>query len=517
MMEQFQGRAEHPGADRVAAALRDTCEGAQLIILANREPYVHERDGFGRMNVKHSSSGVVNAVEPLLSACGGVWVAHGSGTGDRDTALERDGLNVPPENPRYRLRRVWLSEEEQQGYYYGFANEALWPLCHRAHVAPTFRLNDLQTSWAVNARFADAVCEEATGESPVVLVQDYHFALAPLIIRERLPQSIIVTFWHVPWPDWQTFEICPWRQQILDSLLRSSIVGFQTAADCRNFIDTVEHTFEMRFDRQDRSLIIGGRRVLVRAYPASVGWTVEPSSGSERAEAPRREVFDLLGLAPGVRLGVGVDRLDYTKGIEEKFLAIERLLETYPEFVGRFVFVQLAEPSRGRLPAYADLRLRVRATAERINRRFGGVDYCPLILLEGQHSPSEISRFMRAADLCYVGSLHDGMNLVSKEFVRERDDQHGVLVLSEFAGAARQLEDAIIVNPYDIDGTAAALAAALAMTAGEQLARMGRMRRVVAHHDAHRWAADMLTDAVRLRTQRTKSPVSAESSFATAV
>jgi trehalose 6-phosphate synthase len=484
--------------DYAFESLRALCDETQLIVLANREPYAHDRDRSGRLTVTHSSSGVVNAVEPLVAACGGVWVAHGSGSADREAAQHRSGLNVPQDAPRYRLRRVWLTEEEEQGYYYGFANEALWPLCHRAHVRPTFRPNDLQTAWAVNARFADAVCEEATTASPVILVQDYHFALAPAIIRERLPESTIVTFWHVPWPDWQTFQVCPWRHAILDGLLRSSILGFQTAIDCRNFIDSVEHAFEARFDREDRSLTCGGRRVLVRAYPASVEWTA-PAADADPAGAAPVGVRDLLGLDNSIRIGVGVDRLDYTKGIEEKFLAIEHLLETYPEYAGQFVFVQLAEPSRGRLLAYSDLRLRVRAAAERINKRFGTPDYCPIILLEGHHSPSEVVRFMRAADVCYVGSLHDGMNLVSKEFVRARHDERGVLVLSEFAGAARELTDATIVNPYDVEGAARALADALTMSPGEQAVRMRRMRSVLRSRDAHGWGREILTDVARMR------------------
>jgi trehalose 6-phosphate synthase len=480
--------------------MNDARERSELIVLANREPYQHDRDQSGRLVVRHSSSGVVNAVEPLLGARGGVWVAHGSGSADREMAGDRDGLRVPPERPFYRLRRVWLTDEEQQGYYYGFANEGLWPLCHRAHVRPIFRSNDLHAAWAVNARFADAVAEEARTESPIVFVQDYHFALAPGILRERLPQSTIVTFWHVPWPHWQTFEICPWRHQILESLLRSSILGFQTAMDCRNFIDCVEHTLEARFDREDRSLICGGRRVLVRAYPASVAWDGPPPR-SDAGEDAGGSVRELLGLPDTVKVGLGVDRLDYTKGIEEKLLAVERLLETYSEFVGRFVFVQLAEPSRGCLPAYAALKIRIRAAVERINRRFATPDYCPIILLEDHHSPREIERFMDAADLCYVGSLHDGMNLVSKEFVRSRADEQGVLVLSEFAGSARELPDALLVNPYDLEGSAKALAAALTMGREEQALRMRRMRRAVQGYDAHRWACDILGDAAELRSQ----------------
>jgi trehalose 6-phosphate synthase len=425
-------------------------------------------------------------------------VAHCTLREERDA--ERPGCRLPESASRYRIRRVALTDDELEGYYAGFANEALWPLCHRAHVRPIFRSNDLQTAWAVNARFAAAVAEEAASDAPLVLVQDYHFALAPLIIRERLPQSTIVTFWHVPWPDWQTFEICPWRHQILEALLRSNVIGFQTTTDCRNFIDAVEHAFEARFDRHNRSLIYGGRRIYVRAYPASVRWMPEPTPASPASR--RQDVAGLLGLEDDVKMAVAVDRLDYTKGLEEKFLAVERLLELYPEFAGRFVLVQLAEPSRGNLAVYRDLRSRVRAAAERINRRFGGVDYCPIILLEGHHTPAEVARFMRAADLCYVGSLHDGMNLVSKEFVSVRDDERGVLVLSEFAGSARQLPDAVLVNPYDIDGAASALAAALSMPPEEQASRMRRMRRAVYDYDAYRWGAEILSDAMRLRAPR---------------
>jgi trehalose 6-phosphate synthase len=510
MLEQFAppGRTGQQGT---LDWLKEISEGTQLIVLANREPFTHERDATGRIVVARSSSGVVNAVEPLVASCGGVWVAHGSGSADRETVTERDGLNVPAEAPRYRLRRVWLREDEEQGYYYGFANEALWPLCHRAHVRPTFRSNDLETYWRVNGRFADAVCEEATTDSPIILVQDYHFALAPLIIRDRLPLSTIVTFWHVPWPHWQSFEICPWRHQIIEGLLGSSIVGFQTEDDCRNFVETVEHTLEARIDRDGRALTRGGRRVLVRSYPASVPWTdpVDPTDaacavGAQRVEETRAAICQQLGLDPRTRLGVGVDRLDYTKGLEEKFLAIERLLECYPEFVERFVFVQLAEPSRVRLPAYVELRARVLAAAERVNSRFGNVDYCPIVLLEAHHAAPDVLRFLRAADVCFVGSLHDGMNLVSKEFVRARDDERGVLVLSAFTGAARELNEALQINPYDADGTAAALAAALMMSEEEQQGRMRRLRATVGGLDAHRWGALLLSDAARLGRQRTE-------------
>ncbi len=478
----------------------------QLIVLSNREPVSHEGTNSGRPAAIHSSSGVVNAVEPIVSGYGGTWVAHGSGSADRETATDRDGLCIEAPAGPYRLRRVWLTTEEQQEYYRGFANEALWPLCHRTYVRPIFRTADLETYWTVNGRFADAVCEEAVSESPIILVQDYHFAFAPLLIRERLPHSTVVTFWHIPWPHWQTFEICPWREQILEGLLGSSIVGFQTEGDRLNFIDSVERTLEARIDRGAQTIMRGGRQTAVRVYPASVSWADVRRPGLPEA---RRSVCRQLGLRPGTMLGVGVDRLDYTKGIEEKFLAVEQLLDGWPEFNGRFVFVQLAEPSRTGIPAYADLRRRVRDRAERVNGRFGRPDYHPIVILEGHHPPEEIDRFLRAADVCFVGSLHDGMNLVSKEFVRARDDERGVLVLSTFAGAARELVDALLVNPYDLGESARALATALAMGADEQRARMRRMRQAVAGYDARRWGAEMVAEALRLRGYAGERPEAA--------
>jgi trehalose 6-phosphate synthase len=394
---------------------------------------------------------------------------------------------------------VWLEPDELQGYYHGFANEALWPLCHRAHVQPVFRAGDFNTYRAVNARFADAVCEEAERESPLVLVQDYHFALAPQLIHKRLPRSTIVAFWHIPWPHSRDFEICPWAPQLLKGLLGSSIIGFQTPSDCRNFIETVESSLEVRIDREKDVITYAGRQTIVRAYPVSVEWPNRWVCESATIEACRQAVRRQLHVEPNVRLGVGVDRMDYTKGIEEKFLAVERLLELRPELIRRFVFVQVAEPSRNSLPAYRDLRLRVLRTAERINARFGGGAYRPLVLLEAHHEPEDVYRLLRAADLCYVGSLHDGMNLVAKEFVSARDDGHGVLILSRFTGAARQLAGALLVNPYAIDDSAHVLLEGLNMPAEEQSHRMSRMRSTVAAFSTYWWAGQLLQDASRLR------------------
>jgi trehalose 6-phosphate synthase len=476
--------------------------GERIVVLANREPFMHDRTADGRIVPRRSGSGLVTALEPIVQACSGVWVAHGSGTADRLVVDRKNGIAVPPTNPQYRLRRVWLDDRERRGYYYGFANEALWPLCHGVYVRPVFRADDFTSYGVVNARFADAVREEAGGASPFVLVQDYHFALAPRMIHERLPLSTVISFWHIPWPSPRDFAICPWADQLLRGLLGSAIVGFQTPSDCRNFMESVESTLEADVDRERDLITYAGRQTMVRAYPVSIEWPNRWTCQSAPIDVCRSTVRRQLHLKSDDLLVVGVDRMDYTKGIEEKFLTVERLLELRPELRSRFALVQIAEPSRTCLPAYRDVQSSVRETAQRINMRFGAGTSGPIMLLETHHEPDEVYRFLRAADVCYVGSLHDGMNLVAKEFVSARDDERGVLILSRFAGAARQLAGAVIVNPYAIDDSAHALAEALTMCDDEQSRRMRRMRAAVAEFSTYRWAGEMLRDAACLRESR---------------
>ena len=466
----------------------------RLIVLANREPIAHERTADGRILAERSTSGLVTASEALVRACGGVWVAHGSGSADRDVVDSADGVLVPDDAPEYRLRRVWLDEQEQRGYYDGFANEGLWPLCHRVHVRPEFRSQDFDMYWTINERFVNAVDEEAAGEPAIVLVQDYHFAMAPLMLRERDARHAIVAFWHIPWPTVDRLEICPWATYLLEGLLASSVVGFQTRADAVQFLDAAEHLLGAAVDRKRGIAIYRDRRTHVRAYPASVAW---PCEALERVEEPavcRSLVRGQLGLAPAERLIVGVDRLDYTKGLEEKILAVERLLDQAPAYRGALAFVQIAQPSRQHLPAYKQLRQRVLAQAARVNARFSTESWSPVHLIERHVAPAEVYRLLRAADVCYVGSLHDGMNLVAKEFVASRSDEDGVLVLSAFAGAARELQDAVLINPYDTEQTANGLDEALTMDLAVRGARMRRMRVCVSSWTSAEWSAKILTD-----------------------
>jgi trehalose 6-phosphate synthase len=352
---------------------------------------------------------------------------------------------------------------------------------------------------SVNRRFAAAVCEEVDSDDPIVLVQDYHFALAPRMIRDRLPRATIITFWHIPWPSAERIGICPYREELLSGLLGSSVVGFHTQGHCNNFVDSVDAFMESRIDRESRAIVQGARRTLVRSYPISIEWPLRWLQNIDSVARCRSEIRRELDLAPDCLLGVGVDRLDYTKGIEERLAAVEELLRREPEFRGRFTFVQLAAPSRTKIDDYRALNERVEALAERINQAWQKPGYRPIVLLRSHHEPAEVFRFYRAAELCYVSSLHDGMNLVAKEFVAARDDERGVLVLSEFTGAARDLTEALIVNPYDLNQAAGALAAALRMPASEQRERMASMRALVSEFNVYRWAGQMLVDAAQLR------------------
>lgn len=485
------------GPDTLKTLLNQDLAGDQILVVSNREPYIHVNTPNG-VKVQRPASGLVTAVEAVMRACSGTWIAHGAGSADRDTVDASDHVPVPPENPSYTLRRVWLSKEEEQGYYYGFANEGLWPLCHIAHVRPVFRSSDWAEYVKVNQRFADAVIQEARSDNPVVLVQDYHFALLPRMVRAVLPKATIITFWHIPWPNPESFGICPWREEILDGMLGSTILGFHTPFHRKNFLDTVDRYLETRIENEASTVSYGNELTQVKPYPISIAW---PQPGPDECDvaACRAEIRQALALPADQLLGIGVDRLDYTKGIVERFQAVERMLELHPDMVGKFTFVQIAAPTRSSLDEYQNFEARVRALAQRINQRFSSGSYLPIVLKTEHHEQAQLRTYFRASEVCSVTSLHDGMNLVAKEFIASRDDEQGVLILSQFTGAARELHEALIVNPYHIEEGAEALYRALRMPADEQRERMRTMRVRVRDFNVYRWAGRMLQDAARLR------------------
>ena len=478
--------------------LEEELPSTQVLVVSNREPYIHNRKN-GEIELQIPASGLVAAVEPVMRACGGTWIAHGSGSADKETVDASDRIAVPPPDPAYMLRRVWLSEEEQEGYYYGFANEGLWPLCHIAFIRPIFRESDWKHYAAVNERFADAVVKEATQDDPIVLVQDYHFALLPRMVRQRLPKATIVTFWHIPWPNSETFSICPWREEIIDGLLGSTILGFHTQFHCNNFLEATDRFMESRIDRERASVTTSGMETLIRAYPISIEWPPAALASQAPVEQCRQAVRERFSLPPDAVLLVGIERFDYTKGILDRLRAVDDLLAREPSWKGRLVFIQAAAPTRNRLERYSELQEEGLRLAVEINERHGTGDYRPVELVVRHHSPDEVYELFRAADACIVSSLHDGMNLVAKEFVAARDDEQGVLILSSFAGASRELSEALIVNPYDTSAMASTLERALLMPKQEQRDRMRLMRELIRERNVYRWAAQMLMDASRLR------------------
>jgi trehalose-6-phosphate synthase len=490
-------------ADRLGIHVREKLQGGALFVVSNREPVIHAHRE-NSIEVMVPASGLVTAMEPILLACDGTWIAHGSGDADAEVVDEKDHLRVPSQPPQYTLRRVWLSKEEEDGYYYGFSNEGLWPLCHIAHTRPVFRAADWACYQYVNLKFAGVTLEEV-GETdqPFVLVQDYHFALLPRLVKTARPDARVAIFWHIPWPNPQAFGICPWQSELLDGLLGADLIGFHIQSHCNYFLETVDDALESRVDWEHFAVERGGHRTLVRPFPISVACPdgMPESRSSDSVYLLRSELFKQLGVEAAF-LGIGVDRVDYTKGIIERFRAVERFLEKRPAYRGKFTFVQIGAPSRTHIKRYLELLDEVEAEAQRINARFQAGRWKPLVFLKRHHSHEEIEKYYKAADVCMVTSLHDGMNLVAKEFVASRDDEQGALILSPFTGAARDLPDALLVNPYDTEQLADAIALALEMDADERRLRMQQMRRVVRENNVYWWAANLISELAEIRVEK---------------
>jgi len=486
--------------ERLRVSMESKMNGSRLFAVSNREPYEHSYHG-NSIACSVPASGLVTALEPVLRACDGIWIAQGTGDADRETADEQGRLRVPPDHPQYTLRRVWLGKGEADGFYFGFANEGLWPLCHIAHTRPVFRAADWEHYRAVNQKFADVLEQEMEAEKePLVLVQDYHFALLPRLIKERRPDARVALFWHIPWPNPEAFGICPWQAEVLDGMLGADLVGFHIQAHCNNFLETVDYALESRIDWEHFAVNRHEQITKVRPFPISVAFSENGAApASDRPPLTRQWVEEPL------YLGLGVDRVDYTKGIPERFRAIERLLDVHPAYSEKLVFLQIGAPSRTRIKRYQDLMTEVEQEAERINRRFRTGAWKPIVFLNQHHSHDAVQQYYREADFCLVTSLHDGMNLVAKEYIAARQDEQGVLILSRFAGASHELADALVVNPYDADELAEAIHRALSMPAEEKRARMRRMRAVVEEHNVYRWAGNLIAELAAIRLQPAQS------------
>ena len=479
--------------ERLKEFIKEFLKDKTIFLVSNREPYIHVKEG-SKIKYFFPASGMATAIEPVMHATGGTWIAHGSGNADKQVVDSHDRIRVPPDEPQYTLRRVWLTEEEEEGYYYGFSNEGIWPLCHMAHTRPIFRKEDWNQYEKVNGKFAESVFQEIKGvEKPLILIQDYHFALLPRMIKNHRPDAQVSIFWHIPWPNSEAFRICPWRKEMLDGLLGADLIGFHTQQSCLNFLDTVGREHESLIDFEQFTITKGGHISYIKPFPISIPF----SNGEYEISGEKKEGKNIQKILDDLHvhtkyIAIGVDRLDYTKGIIERLKAVEFFLDQNPQYRKQFTLIQIAPPTRSRIERYLRFGEEVEEEVNRINKKFTQNNWKPIVFLKKHHTHEEIFALYKAANVCLVTSLHDGMNLVAKEFVSVRSDEQGVLVLSQFAGASRELKDALIVNPYNIEGTAEAIREALTMSKVEQNRRMKRMREIVKNYNVYRWAADFL-------------------------
>ena len=484
--------------EELQALVQDKLSNHPFIAVSNREPYIHRWVG-EEIKCFRPAGGLTMALDPVMQACGGTWVVHGSGDADPDVVDEQGRISVPPEAPRYTLKRVWLSKNEEAGYYDGFSNQALWPLCHNVYVRPIFHQTDWDAYREVNGRFADAVCAEIGDGGAFVFIQDYHLALLAKMIKERCPNVITAQFWHIPWPNHEAFRICQWQEDILDGLLANDLIGFHTLYDCSNFLETVDRTLECRIEREKRAIIRAAHSTSVQAFPIGVDFA------KISARAAREEVvseMDRLRRDYDLRqefIGIGIDRVDYTKGIVERFKAIDLFLGKNPRYEGRFTFVQAGEPSRTHIDQYQRLNDEIDELVEDINCRRQRRAWKPIIYIKEHLNPLTVSALQRLASFCIVSSLHDGMNLVAKEFVSSRLDGDGVLILSRFTGAARELSHALQVNPYSLDDMAKSIKVALNMSKKERRRRMSSLRAIVQENNVYYWASSIISEIGRFR------------------
>jgi trehalose 6-phosphate synthase len=477
--------------ERLNEEMKQLLQDKKLVVVSNREPYMHIRSG-REIQCIMPASGMVTALEPILKACGGLWIASGSGDADKETVDENDKVLVPPFENKYTLRRIWMTKEQENRFYYGFSNEGLWPLCHIAHTRPVFRKEDWDAYCEVNEIYAKAVLEEIENEEePFILVQDYHFALLPKFIKQKRPDAKVAIFWHIPWPNPESFGICPWQRELLLGMLGADLVGFHTQYHCNNFLETVNGALESRVIWESYSVKIGNQFTLVKPFPISIAFTLKDYEQANNTKPDASELLKHHGVVSH-SFGIGVDRIVYTKGLTEKFLAIERFFEKYPDYIGNFTFVQIGAPSRSLLKTYSDTINAAETEVNRINWKLKTKDWQPILFLKKHHSHEEIIPFYQSANFCMVTSLHDGMNLVAKEYIASRNNNDGVLILSQFAGASHELHSAIVINPYDIEASADAIYNALQMPLEQQKQRMKQMRRMVMSNNVYLWASSIL-------------------------
>lgn len=482
--------------ERLKEFVKETLKDRPIFLISNREPYIHTKHG-REIRYYVPASGMVTALEPIMQATGGTWIASADGDADKLVVDRNNKVKVPPDEPKYTLKRIWLTEEEKQGFYNGFSNEGLWPLCHISHTRPIFRKEDWEQYKIVNGKFAQTIIAEIKKyENPIILIQDFHLSILARMIKNSKPDAIIGLFWHIPWPNPESFSICPWKKEILDGMLGADILGFHTQLHCNNFIETAGRELESLIDYEQFTITKSNHTSYIKPFPISIAFP-DPSSTTNDEDFNKEKFLKELGIKTQY-IGLGVDRLDYTKGILERLKAIEIFLINNPTYVRNFTFVQIAAPSRSKIKKYQEFAQDVRDEVERINKTFRKNGWKPVILLEKHHNKEEVYNFYKIANVCLVTSLHDGMNLVAKEYISSRSDERGVLILSQYTGASRELKDALIINPYNGEQTAEAIREALEMRIVEQTRRMRKMRQTIQNYNVYRWSAEFLKSLINL-------------------
>ncbi len=470
-----------------------------FIVVSNREPYVHAytSESGQQIKVTHPVGGLTEALDPVMRAAGGTWVAWGSGDADFDEKIidkdQRVMVPPPPEESRYALRRVKLTESDVAGFYLGFANESLWPLCHVTFTPPDYREDWWHTYQKVNRYFADSVLREIGNRKAVVLVQDYHFALLSHYLKESNPDLTVGQFWHIPWPDYEAFRTCPWNEEIITGMLGNDLMGFHIRDFCNNFLDNAARVLGAEIDRENAIITYRGNTTEVRPFPISVDFdSLNTQAGMEEVEQEMEKLRKELDL-DGKCLGVGMDRMDYTKGIPERLMALDKFFEDNPEYRGKVVFVQAGMPSRTQIDTYKQIGQRIDDLMDGLNEKYGTGSWKPVVAMTRQLSPVTLHALRRLANFCVVSSLHDGMNLVAKEYAASRVDGDGVLILSKFTGAAVEMKDSLLINPYDIGDFAFKIKEAVEMPESERRRRMKNMRAIVSENNIYKWAGTMVS------------------------
>jgi alpha,alpha-trehalose-phosphate synthase [UDP-forming] len=467
-----------------------------FISVSNREPFIHIHSGDGIV-CQIPASGLTVALDPVMQACGGTWIAHGSGNADREVVDQFNKVSVPPDNPKYSLKRVWLTKEDEDGYYYGFSNEALWPLCHIVYNRPIFRASNWENYKKVNQNFAVNVLEEAEGKKAFVFIQDYHLSVLPKMIKEKNAGIITAQFWHIPWPNPEAFRICPWQKEILEGLLANDLLGFHIRYHCNNFMDTVNRALEAKVDFERYEITYNNHKTAIRPFPISVDFD-EFSLGAQTEEVKIEiaEIKTKLGLKDEI-IGIGIERFDYTKGLPDRLRAIDQFFEDNPQYLRKMVYIQAGVTSRVQIEAYKTLNLEIDRLVEQINWKYGTQGWRPIVLLHENLPQLTLLALRLMSDFCIVSSLHDGMNLVAKEYVASRYDENGVLILSQFTGSSRELTDAILINPYATHHFAEAIKTAIEMPQEERKKRMRKMRNIVRENNIYKWAGDIIADLLK--------------------